>query len=145
MGDELKNRALRLLARREHSRAELRARLSAQAQDPAELERLLDEFEARGWISEQRVLEQILRARQGRYGTSRIAHELRQKGIPEELAAEALALIRQAEPGVARALREKRFGALPKSAAERAKQARFLRNRGFSEETIRRVLNEKDD
>ena len=58
----LRERALRLLARREHTRAELARKLAVHTEDPAELERVLDDFERRGWLSERRVVEQMVQS-----------------------------------------------------------------------------------
>lgn len=45
----------------------------------------------------------------------------------------------------ARAAWQKRFGQPPASAAERAKQIRFLQGRGFSFDVIRRVIAGTED
>ena len=55
----LKGRALRYLAQREHSRAELVAKLSPHLQESDDLNAVLDELEAKGFISEQRVVESV--------------------------------------------------------------------------------------
>ena len=77
-------RALRALARREHSRAELRARLETHAETPEELDGLLDELEKRGWLSEQRFVEQLTTVRRRKFGADRIIRELREKGVSGE-------------------------------------------------------------
>ena len=56
----LKGRALRLLAGREHSRAELEKKLKAHEAEPGELQRALDELQAKGFIDEQRVVDSVL-------------------------------------------------------------------------------------
>ena len=84
MPDALRARALRLLGRREHSRAELTAKLKAESEDPQALESLLDEFEQRGWLSDARVADSVLHARRARFGVARIEHELRAKGLSPE-------------------------------------------------------------
>ena len=139
----LRERALRLLARREYSRHELQRRLAPHAEDAEALEPLLDDLKRRGWLSEQRVVEQVVHARQAKFGGRRIAHELREKGVAEELIAGALAEFD--ELATARSVWAKKFGALPADAKERAKQMRFLMSRGFGSETIRKVLRDSGE
>ena len=83
----LRVRAMRYLARREHSRAELHGKLQPYVQEGEDLEAVLDELEKRNWLSDVRAATQWVDAKRGRFGTQRIAHELRQKGIAENLIA----------------------------------------------------------
>jgi regulatory protein len=62
---DLRARALRLLARREHSRAELRRKLGPHVEEGVDLEALLDDFTRRGWLSEERVAAALAQARAG--------------------------------------------------------------------------------
>jgi len=139
-GPSLRARALRLLARREHSRHELARKLGAHAQDAAELESVLDALEAQGWLSERRVVEQVVHARRRRFGARRIARELVEKGIGEEAVAAALKKLGQDEVESARSVWSRKFAQPPRTAAERARQVRFLQGRGFSFETIMKVI-----
>ena len=68
----LKGRALRLLAQREHSRAELQRKLAAHEETPGELAQALDELQAKGFIDEQRVIESVIHRRAARLGASRV-------------------------------------------------------------------------
>jgi regulatory protein len=136
----LRVRALKALARREHSRKELRARLQPFAQDAHELESLLDDLEKRGWLSEARVVEQTTTVRRRRFGAARILHELREKGVSDAAVAAAESQLRGSEFDAARAVWRKKFGKLPATPQERAKQARFLASRGFSAEVVHRLL-----
>jgi len=136
----LRARALKALARREHSRRELQAKLQPFAEDPDELERLLDDLEKRGWLSEARFVEQLTIVRRRRFGAARIIHELREKGVSDASLAAAQSQLRGSEVEAARAVWKKKFGSLPATLAERAKQSRFLASRGFSAETVRQVL-----
>jgi regulatory protein len=145
LGDSLRGRALRLLARREHSRAELAAKLTAHAEEGEDIAALLDEFEERGWLSEARVVEAVLHARRNRFGTVRILHDLRAKGLSEESIKQAAAAARQTESQAAREVWRKKFGCLPANLTERARQARFLASRGFSAEVVKRVLDRAED
>ena len=136
----LRVRALRMLGRREHSRHELARKLLPFAADPAEIAALLADFERRGWLSETRVVEQVTAGRRRRFGALRIAHELREKGVGEDAIAAALSSLKETELDAAREVWRSKFGKLPQSAAERARQVRFLQNRGFAFEIAMRVL-----
>ena len=82
-----------------------------------------------------------LHARAARFGNARLSHELRQQGVDDALVQAALADADD-ELQRARAVWQGKFGARAETpdAAERARQMRFLMSRGFSGETIRRVL-----
>jgi regulatory protein len=108
--------------------------------DPDALEALLDELQARGWLSEQRLADQLLRAAAGRFGTRKLVQQLAQKGVSQEVVAQARRRARENELDSARAAWLKRFGKPPASLRERARQTRFLEQRGFDPEVIRQVL-----
>jgi len=149
----LRARALQYLARREYSRAELRGKLLPHVQadadfeqvSPVNLDALLDDFTARGWLSDERATTQLVHAKRSRFGTQRITHELRQKGIAEELISAALPALKESELEAARSVWQRKFGALPQDAREKARQMRFLQSRGFSLDTIFRVLRSEAD
>ena len=137
----LRERALKLLARREHSRAELTRKLSVHAEDPGEIERVLDDCERRGWLSERRVVEQLVHARRSRYGARRIERDLLQKGVSEDAVSAALAELKAGELGAAREVWRRKFGGRqPRGPADHARQVRFLQGRGFELDTILRVI-----
>jgi len=141
----LKGRALRLLAGREHSRAELERKLKPHETEPGELARALDELDAKGFINEQRVLESVVHRRAGRLGAARVKQELQAKGLDPAAVAEAVAALRGTEVERAREVWRKKFGAPPTDAEERGKQMRFLLARGFGAEAIRRVVSGGDE
>ncbi len=145
------------LAQREQSRAELRRKLLPHAMAETEVEAgpdapglapgdrvdaLLDWLEAHKYLSQQRFVEARVHARVARFGNLRIRQELKQHqvALPPD-AAQALA---ETELTRARTVRERKFDGPPSSAAERARQARFLARRGFSPDVIRRVLRAAD-
>jgi len=133
-------RALRLVARRDYTRLELRAKLAPHVEDAAELEVMLDDFTERGWISEPRVVEQLVHAKSARLGASRIRHALLKRGIAEELIGPALAKLKESEPGRARSVLARKFSSAPATPAERARQVRFLQSRGFTFQVAMRVV-----
>ena len=139
----LKGRALRYLAAREHSRAELATKLSRHVgpeDDPDAVARVLDELAAKGVIDEARVAESVLDRRAGRLGGARVLQELRAKGLPDDVVADAAAQLRSTELARAQAVWRRKFGQPPADAAERARQLRFLAARGFSGDVARRAL-----
>jgi regulatory protein len=136
----LKGRALRLLSGREHSRSELERKLAPHEEEPGQLQRVLDELQAKGFIDHQRVADSVVHRRAAKLGAARIRQELQAKGLDVELVAQAVAGLRSTELQRAREVWTRRFDAPPGDAAERAKQARFLAARGFDGEVIRRVL-----
>jgi regulatory protein len=136
----LKGRALRLLAAREHSRKELERKLASHETEPGQLKAALDDLQARGFIDEQRVVDSLLHRRAPRLGAGRIKQELQAKGLDAERVAAALASLRATELERAREVWRRKFGVPPADAAARGKQARFLGARGFSAETVQRLL-----
>ncbi|HVS27672.1 MAG TPA: recombination regulator RecX [Burkholderiales bacterium] len=136
----LRERALRMLARREHSRLELQRKLAPHVAESDDIQGLLDDLETRGWLSEKRVVEQTVHTRRGRYGVVRIIRELREKGVSEEAISAAKSQVRESELEAARAVWRKKFGKLPKSASERGKQIRFMQGRGFDLDVILKLL-----
>ncbi len=135
----LRERALGHLTRREYSRAELYRKLQAHAGDE-DLDALLDDFHRRGWLSDARYADQMVHARRGKYGSLKVAHELRAQGVAEDLVEKAVAEVRNEDRETALNLWRKKFGITPQSRDEWARQARYLQGRGFGTETIRAVL-----
>ncbi len=138
-------RALRLLARREHSRQELRHKLGAEDVDGQTIESVLDELEQAGWLSERRLAEQLVGAARDRYGSRRVLQRLREKGITGEAFDQAASSLAVQDLDSARALWRKRFGRPPATLQDRARQARFLAGRGFPSAVIGRLLGNPDD
>lgn len=136
----LRNRALQHLSRREYSRAELQKKLLPHAAEAEEVDALLNDLMGSGWLSDERALEQIVRVRSARFGTQRVAHELRQKGLSDELINTALPQLKSGELAAARSVWQKKFASPPQDQKEKAKQIRFLQSRGFSTSVILEVL-----
>ena len=142
----LRERALRFLARREHSRLELARKLAPHAEDSAGVERVLDELEARGWLSELRVVEQMVYARRARFGARRIERDLLAKGVSVDAVSAALPKLKAGELEAARAVWLRKFGGRqPRGPAERARQVRFLQGRGFDFEAILKVIGGREE
>lgn len=134
--------ALRLLARREHSRLELSLKLRQRRFESDLIEEVLDEYEKQGWLDDHRFADVYARQRMDiGYGPLRILGELQQRGIhhtPECLEA----MSDEAWSALAIRLRERRFGLsdLDEDWDEKVRQARFLNRRGFSAAQVERAL-----
>lgn len=137
--------ALQYLARREHSRLELETKLSKYAQTAEILSSTLDALEQQGLLSADRVVEHVKQVRRAKYGSLRIHHELKIKGIAEDLIDNAMIDLEQTELDTARKIWQKKFGVLPEDWNTRGKQARFLASRGFSTEIINQVLANRSE
>ena len=137
---DLRERALRLLARREHSRAELMHKLEAAGFGREEINLLLDNFETRNWLSDQRFAESYVADHRARTGSIKLAYDLRQRGVSDTIIKAVLNENRDSEFERAREVWQKKFGSMPADAAEKAKQIRFMQSRGFTGEVIRRTI-----
>ena len=141
----LKGRALRLLSGREHSRAELEKRLRQYEEAPGGLAAALDELQAKGFISEQRVIESVINRRQAKLGSARIRQELQSKGLDKDAVIDAVASLQATELDRARDIWNRKFGEVATDAKERGKQMRFFASRGFSGDVIRKVMAGETD
>ncbi len=141
----LRDFALDCLARRDYCRIELERRLLNRAKAarhrPA-ITALLDALSRSGALDETRHAEAFVRARCRRgHGSMRIRQDLRQRGADTEVIAAVLENYRDQWPALAARARHKRFGEeLPNDAHERARQARFLQQRGFDGEAVCQAL-----
>ena len=135
----LKGRALRLLSQREHSRAELERKLAPHEAQAGALAGVLDELQAKGFISESRVVESVIHRRAGKLGTARVQQELAAKGLSAASMSEALEHLRSTEFERAREVWARKFGETANDPKERAKQVRFLLSRGFAAEVVRKI------
>jgi regulatory protein len=144
-GRSLKGRALGYLSRREYSRAELSRKLMPFVEEADSLDTLLDSLEKEGWLSDSRFAESLIHRRASRLGANRIVGELKRHAVGQTLIEEASAQLRETELTRAQAVWSKKYGQLPETPAERARQARFLAARGFSGATIGKILKGLDD
>ena len=136
----LRARALGLLARREHTRTELQRKLGLYAEDPQALADLLDDLSRRGWLSDVRFAEALVQSKQAKFGTTRLAYELRDRGVADSVIREQLSDLKETELARAHQVWLSKFGVIPADAKARAKQMRFLQSRGFSLEVIGKVV-----
>ena len=148
------DKAMELLARREHSRAELKEKLKRRAYDyPAEfIEAVLDDFAARNLQSDERFAEVYVRSRISRgYGEIRIRAELQSRGVSAVTTQLALEALEIDWYGNALAALTKKFASglnvenlnaeNMRSQKTRGKMQRFLQNRGYNPDQIITSIN----
>jgi len=139
---ELKVRALRYLARREHSRAELARKLAPHAESPALLESVLDELAAKRQLSDERYADVRTSWLGRKYGAAKIRHDLKAHGVAEAVVERVSA---DGDLEKARAILARKYRDAATTREEKARRARFLQGRGFSYEIIRKVLSTGDE
>ena len=137
---DLRDRALSLLARREHSRFELARKLGQAGFAVEDIAPLIDEFEQKNWLSDRRFAESYVADHRARSGSVKLAYDLRQRGVPDAIIEAVLSDNRESELDRAHEVWKKKFGTPPTDAAGKARQMRFLYSRGFNAETIGRVI-----
>lgn len=136
--------ALGLLARREHSRAELARKLSAKGVAQDAIPAALDALEAERALSDERFTEAYVRMRRQRgFGPLRIRMELCERGVAGGLIEAHLDADAPEWAQLAREQYRRRYGgAPPEGHSERARRARFLEGRGFAPGLIARLVGE---
>ena len=136
----LKARALRYLFARDYSRTELAHNLAPHAHESGELRRLLDIFEATRLLFNFRFCDPLVIRRARRFGNSRNLTEVQSQGSGGTDLAAAKAEMIAGEVARARHDWQRKFGTAGRDAAERAKQMRFMLQRGFSHTAIKKVM-----
>lgn len=140
---DVRDAAIRLLARREHARRELVAKLRGRGFGAELIETVLDQLEGERLLSDARYAEVYVRSRIGSgHGPLRIRAELRERGIDEAFVERELAGQDPDWFALAARVRRRRFGdTVPEPFKERARQMRFLQYRGFDGEQIRAAMD----
>lgn len=136
---QVRNTALNLLARREHSVLELQHKLARRGFASAMVNVVLDQLVAEDLLNETRYAEVYAHHRVDKgYGPLRIRQELRERGVEDAIVSAILAELDDLWMKKLAQVQRKRFGELlPKDIGEQARQTRFLRHRGFTLEQIR--------
>lgn len=144
---ETLNRAMRLLAQRDHSETELRRKLAAQDVSEEDVEQAIAYCHEHHWLDDRRFAERylVMRSQKG-YGVQRIQQELGMKGIARELIHDAFASSDIDWCALAKQTAHRKFGqTLPQEWKEKAKVQRFLLYRGFFQEEIYAVFSNLPD
>ena len=135
----LKARALRYLSIREYSPAELERKLLPYVTQDDDLAALLVWLQERGFLSETRFVETYVRRQSARYGNARVLMELQRQGVSAAALCRAESEMRDNELERAQSVWQKKFGIVPSDMREKARQFRFMQQRGFSGMVIRLV------
>lgn len=139
----IREAALRLLARREHSRLELARKLTRRGWSEPVLERVMDELAEQGLQSDERYAESYVRQRTSKaYGPVRIRSELSERGIGRAEAARAMEAESPDWFAIAANWYEKRYGPEPPAnLKEKSRRQQALARRGFTHEHVRELLD----
>ncbi|OGT47873.1 MAG: hypothetical protein A3E83_03180 [Gammaproteobacteria bacterium RIFCSPHIGHO2_12_FULL_41_20] len=134
----LRQIALRWLAQRDYTVAELQRKLQIKDFSSADIHTFLSEARQAGWLNETRYIENYIHMRQQKgYGPLRIQAELRSKGITDENIAQQLDIDDNAwQITITRVWQKYSKGKLPQDLKTRIKHRRFLQYRGFTQEQI---------
>lgn len=137
------HKAVGFLARREHSRKELRHKLAARNYGDKEIEQALQRLMEKGLQSDRRFAEACVRSWFERgHGPLKIAVQLEQKGIDAMQIEEVLNSGKFDWCGLAAGVYRKKFADKPPSDyREKARRSRFLRQRGFPDEQIQSAFS----
>lgn len=120
---------------------EMRYKLAGKGIDAHQIDPLLEQLIEEGLLSESRFMENYIRARINRgIGPLRIRDELKQRGIREDKITESLDTSNDRWFKRAKDQWLKKFAHKPGSMKERAKQARFLQQRGYTMEQVNHVF-----
>jgi regulatory protein len=139
---QLKARALRHLVRREHSRAELARKLEPHAESSEAVQALLDQLASSKQLSDERYAEGRVRTLSRKYGSARIRHDLRSKGVSDQI---VTSVSSEGELERAKAILARKYREPAATPEERARRARFLQSRGFPMELIARLLRGSEE
>jgi regulatory protein len=141
----LRARAIRMLARREYSRAELARRLTTASVAPEDVTSLLDDLERLGYLSDARYADAVVTRKAHEFSHRGIAQSLRARGVDRDTASAALDARTIDDHAALIALWRRRFGQKPVDDREKARQVRFLQSRGFALSAILALLRSPPD
>lgn len=141
---EIRQAATKYLAIREHSTLELSRKLLDKQYDPIEVDHVLNDLKSQSLLSDARFTEHYVRYRKNKgFGSLYIQKKLRDRGVNEELINKYVDASDDSWKRLVKAVQKKRFGgSLPENVEERAKQARFLQNRGFTSDQIWHLIGD---
>ena len=141
----LKNRALYYLAKREYGFVELINKIKSFATDELNLNldscyQIVEELKTKGLQSDYRFCESFVNSKKRKFGLQKISYELKQKEIDDFLIEEFVDALRDEEYESARLVWKKKYTSLPSDLNEKNKQIKFMQNRGFSFDTIKKII-----
>ncbi|MCY3839908.1 MAG: regulatory protein RecX [Gammaproteobacteria bacterium] len=138
----VRDAAVRLLARREHSRFELARKLGSRGHPDDLIEEIVRNLTRAGLQSDERFAQVFVRSALGRgQGPLKIRAGLAERGVDSAIASVYFNLDADEWSERAASALRKRFGSTPvENRAEWARRARFLAGRGFSSDVVAKVL-----
>ncbi len=137
---EIVSTSLRLLAMRDMSRVEFERKLATKGFSAEDIATAVEWCGAEGWLNEARYAESTARRLGHKYGASRIAQTLMQKGVPKAAVAETVSAMKDGEAARAQEVLQRKFHGVPVTAEDRAKQIRHMQARGFSYAVIKLAM-----
>ena len=141
----LREKAMDYLARREHSRYELLQKLQKQEASRDEIDLVLDQLIADNLQSDVRFAEHYVRSRVMRgYGPVVVQHELSIRGVDDVIIEKTLSEAAIDWVAMLQDVWRKKFANFPSDVKDKARQFRFLSQRGFSSDMIGKLLNNKE-
>ncbi len=141
---EIRQAATKYLAIREHSALELSRKLLGKQYDAIEVDNVLNDLKSQSLLSDERFTEHYVRYRKNKgFGSLHIQKELRERGVNEELITRYVDANDDSWKQLVKMVQKKRFGSsVPKNIEERARQTRFLQNRGFTSDQIWHLIGD---
>ena len=141
----LKNRALYYLAKREYGFVELVNKIKPFATDKLDLNidscyQVVEELKLKGLQSDYRFCESYVNSKKRKFGFKKISYELKQKEIDDFLIEEFIEVLRGEEYESAKIVWEKKYSSSPSDLNEKNKQIKFMQNRGFTFDTIKKII-----
>ena len=137
---DIVSKALAMLSRRDMSRSEFISKLTAAEYGREDAEAVADWCASEGYLNETRFAEGNARRLGVKYGARRIGATLKQKGVPEEVIAETVAVMKDSDLSRAQALWQRKFQEPATDANARNRQIRYLQSRGFGFDVIKKVI-----
>lgn len=133
-----------LLARREHSRRELKQKLKKRFADETLIDEQLDRLSEENLQSDRRFAESFLRQRISRgHGPMRIRQEMRQRGISDGEIGAAMDAESPDWLSLAELTYRRKFGELPaEDLREKSRRNRFMQYRGYAMDHYQHLLGD---
>lgn len=148
MNEQTKNKALRMLDRRDYSRAELTKKLLEKGETPEDAEAVVSRLAELGVVDDQRYAALVVRQYAGKgYGSRRVRMELTRRGVPRELLDEALAQMPRQDEALDTLLKRKLGGSFDRADVKRATDALARKGYGWDEiaSALQRLRDELDE
>ncbi|MCS5712244.1 RecX family transcriptional regulator [Candidatus Berkiella aquae] len=143
----IKDKAIYLLSRREHSRYELQRKLQQRGFQSKDIRPVLDELEKENLLSEERFVSSYIRSRRSRgFGPLKICAELKERGIDRDRWQSNEEWQEELWQNSAILSCAKRFGlAVAKTREQRIAQSQYLQRRGFTSSQIKMAIGAQKD